>query len=163
MSNDRDERGFTLIELMVVVLIIAVLIAIAIPTFMGARRTANDRATQANVRNAFAATRIYYNEKLSYTTDTVAMQGVEPSLLWTTSALDGASPSQAVRIEVFADASSGPDQVVVVSGRSAQGRCFYLRDIMGGTNAGTYYARDVSGGTQCPSVAPASITDARWS
>ena len=159
----RDERGFSLIELMVVVLIIAILIAIAIPTFMGARQTANDRATQANVRNAFAATRIYYNEELRYTTDTVAMQAVEPSLLWTTSSLDGTTPSQAIRITVYADASSGPNQVVVVSGRSAQGRCFYLKDVMGGTGAGTYYDRDVSGAAQCPAVDPATITSGSWS
>jgi type IV pilus assembly protein PilA len=37
------EAGFTLIELMVVVLIIAILIAIAIPTFLGARSRAQDR------------------------------------------------------------------------------------------------------------------------
>jgi type IV pilus assembly protein PilA len=38
----RREEGFTLIELMMVVLIIAVLIAIAIPTFLGMRKNAQD-------------------------------------------------------------------------------------------------------------------------
>ena len=52
--KDREE-GFTLIELMVVVLIIAILIAIAIPTFLGARKRAQDRAAQSNLRNALTA------------------------------------------------------------------------------------------------------------
>ena len=53
---DRDdEEGFTLIELMVVVLIIAILIAIAIPTFLGAQNRARDRGAQSNLRNALTA------------------------------------------------------------------------------------------------------------
>ena len=52
---DRELEGFTLIELMVVVLIIAILIAIAIPTFLGAQNRARDRAAQSNIRNALTA------------------------------------------------------------------------------------------------------------
>ena len=51
----KDEDGFTLIELMVVVLIIAILIAIAIPTFLGAQDRARDRGAQSNLRNALTA------------------------------------------------------------------------------------------------------------
>ena len=50
-----DEDGFTLIELMVVVLIIAILLAIAIPTFLGAQDRARDRAAQSDLRNVVAA------------------------------------------------------------------------------------------------------------
>src|SRR5687767_111788 len=56
--GDREE-GFTLIELMVVVLIIAILIAIAIPTFLGARKRAQDRQAQSNIRNALLAEKTY--------------------------------------------------------------------------------------------------------
>ena len=51
----KNEEGFTLIELMVVVLIIAILIAIAIPTFLGAQNRARDRGAQSNLRNALTA------------------------------------------------------------------------------------------------------------
>lgn len=51
----KSEEGFTLIELMVVVLIIAILIAIAIPTFLGAQNRARDRGAQSDLRNALTA------------------------------------------------------------------------------------------------------------
>ena len=51
----NEDDGFTLIELMVVVLIIAILIAIAIPTFLGAQDRARDRGAQSDLRNAVTA------------------------------------------------------------------------------------------------------------
>jgi prepilin-type N-terminal cleavage/methylation domain-containing protein len=78
--------GFTLIELMVVVLIIAILIAIAIPTFLGARARAQDRAAQFNLRNALAAQKVYYTDRQAYTVDTTALAGIEPSLTWAANA-----------------------------------------------------------------------------
>src|SRR3712207_5936350 len=53
--DEKSEEGFTLIELMVVVLIIAILIAIAIPTFLGAQNRARDRGAQSDLRNALTA------------------------------------------------------------------------------------------------------------
>ena len=146
---------------MVVVLIIAILIAVGLPTYFGARERANDRAVQANVRNAFTATRIYYNESLEYTDVTAEMTAVEPSLTWTTAVLDSSSPARSVHLAVF----DTPDtaQTVVVVGRTNSGRCFYLRDVMGGTVAGTYYDRQAAPDSSCPVPDPDAITAGSWS
>ena len=79
--RQENEKGFTLIELMVVVLIIAILIAIAIPTFLGARQRANNRAAQSSLRNALTAAKTLFTDNNDYTgANSAALQGVEPSL-----------------------------------------------------------------------------------
>ena len=82
-----DEDGFTLIELMVVVLIIAILIAIAIPTFLGAQDRARDRGAQSDLRNALTAAKTVATDHSGYflkddTTnlDAATMNATEPSL-----------------------------------------------------------------------------------
>lgn len=69
MMNERTanrESGFTLIELMVVVLIIAILIAIAIPTFLGMRERAWDADAKSNLRNGLSAAVTYFTDNESY-------------------------------------------------------------------------------------------------
>jgi type IV pilus assembly protein PilA len=49
---DGGDDGFTMIELMVTLLVLAILLAIAIPTFLGTTNTANDRSAEANLVTA---------------------------------------------------------------------------------------------------------------
>jgi len=53
------KRGFTLVEIMIVVAIIALLAAIAIPTLIAAKRTANEAAAKATVRSLSTAAETY--------------------------------------------------------------------------------------------------------
>ena len=62
----KDERGFTLIELMIVIAIIGILAAIAIPQFSAYRTRSYNSAANADIRNAATAQEAYYVDAQSY-------------------------------------------------------------------------------------------------
>lgn len=60
MQKKASKKGFTLAELLIVVAIIAVLVAIAIPVFSAAKDKAEDAVHVANCRSAFAEAMVGY-------------------------------------------------------------------------------------------------------
>jgi type IV pilus assembly protein PilA len=134
------EGGFTLIELMVVLLIIAILLAIAIPTFLSVSGGARDRAAQSNLTNAVTDSIAYYQNSQTYdatstSTSTsqghaagstsVALQSAEPTFTWSDIACTTATASKCVSVAPVDVASTNDGQGVIMAVMSATGTCWY--------------------------------------
>ena len=68
----KKEKGFTLVELMVVIIILAVLTGIAIPSYMALRNRARESATESEMRNIATSLELYMADEEEYP-DTLAI------------------------------------------------------------------------------------------
>jgi type IV pilus assembly protein PilA len=152
-SRLNKDEGFTLIELMVVVLIIAILVAIAIPTFLGQRKNAQDSAAKSNVRNALATEKAYFSVNQEFSDDIDELAAIEPNL-FKTNGTDGAADPVTATVATV----SGTDVAVCLVQQSDSGTYFAVWD---GTTAGTtYYSSPDTAPPTCAATQPSGTS---WS
>jgi type IV pilus assembly protein PilA len=152
--EDEPEAGFTLIELMMVVLIIAILIAVLIPTFVGAKSRAQDRAVQSSVRNALTAAKVVYSDHGDYTEATVAaLQATEPAIGF----VDATTPSSGPNVVSVDPVST---TYFVAAGLSKSGACYLVRDDASAGGTGQRYAKTTTGA--CTASAAPAAGDPSW-
>jgi type IV pilus assembly protein PilA len=82
MRTMRKTSGFTLVEIMIVVAIIALLAAIAIPNLLRAKMSANDALAKATLRAESTAAEAYATANSgNYPTDETSLTGATPAYL----------------------------------------------------------------------------------
>jgi type IV pilus assembly protein PilA len=122
----REEDGFTLIELMVVVVILGALLLMATSTFIGVKARAQDSAAKQTAARTLETGRIIFTDGATYSTATPAeLMAAEPSL----NAVDEVTPSGGpddASTWVPDAATTGYQFVAAVY--SDAGNCFYIRD-----------------------------------
>ncbi len=81
MNRARKNKGFTLVEIMIVVLIIGILMAIAVPNFIQARQSSRRSSCIANLKQVDAAKEQYAMDAQLDTGAAVAWNNLAPTYI----------------------------------------------------------------------------------
>jgi len=153
-----------LLELIVVVAIISLIIAIALPTFTAARSTAQDHAAQANLRTALVAANTAFLSSSDQSFDSVTpatLSANEPSLRWSSSELTtGIGTISAINGCVGSGSSCQPGDpyAVGLADDAGNGRCWYAFQT---DNDAPWYGQATKTGAACDAKDAGSFASGR--
>jgi type IV pilus assembly protein PilA len=152
------EGGFTLLELTVVVVIIAILIGIAVPSFLTARAQTQEHAAQADLRTAVLAANsafISTDDQSFDSVTTAVLAGAEPRLRWSTTGVTTGPGSIAALNGQVVETGTWALGLAVQAG---DGTCWYA--FQADNDAPWYGAKTAPSGT-CDAADAASFASGR--
>jgi len=103
----NNKRGFTLIELMIVIAIIGVLAAIAIPQFSNYRTKSYNSAARADLRNAITVQEAYFIDKKTFSAAVADLAGASYGLYTSQNVTVSIVATSATGYTMIAEHSSG--------------------------------------------------------
>ena len=128
--DTRDQEGFSLVELMIVIMIIALLMAIAIPTYLGARQRAQDRAAQSMLVTALKTEEVVAVDDAQYTNVVATLSAAEPALDWAGVADDS--------VHIVVGTTVNANDTVLLYAKSSTGSWVGIKRIAQGATTGVY-------------------------
>ena len=142
------ETGFTLIELMVVLLIMAILLAIAIPTFLSVTNGAKKTATESDLTNALQSATALYTKTQTFPTTAGTPPKAEAKLVADMKATQ--TTITFLPTTTNQQPAKGKNSVVVINGNTGQLVGFFAED----DATGCWYAVDNQSSTTLTGVPP---------
>ena len=136
--REDGEKGFTLVEVMVAIMIIGILAAIGIPTYLGARQRGYDRAAQATVNNALLHAETLFSDSQTFSTVNHAEMQTGQGTDYVAYTTRSTEPSE---VSVW-----GQTRGWSAAAASQSGICYMMRHYPDGT---TQYMKRTDGTTYC--------------
>jgi len=156
-SGASGDDGFSLVELMIALVVLAILLAIAVPTFLGTTAVANNRSAQANLNTALTDAKAQYQSAgqtfyvnsvqdaagfASLLTAAQLSMAFKAGSAGATVATGSSGSASSVSVSVSADGSG-----LVLAAYSLPGNCYYLIDNTGGLTAASKAVAPYTGAT----------------